>query len=93
MVDRGATTVWERWDGVRRDGVPYESLNHYSKGAVVSFLHRYMAGIRLLDEGPAYRHFRIEPRARRRTVVGRGAHDARMAGSSPLGRSRKADSS
>ena len=41
MVDRGATTVWERWNGVSADGVPHESLNHYSKGAVVSFLHRY----------------------------------------------------
>ncbi len=62
MIDRGATTVWERWDGVRPDGTPFESLNHYSKGAVVSFLHRYVAGIRLLDDaGPAYRHFRIEP--------------------------------
>ena len=47
MIDRGATTVWERWDGVAADGVPHESLNHYSKGAVVSFLHRYTAGIEL----------------------------------------------
>ena len=49
MIDRGATTVWERWDGVRADGAPYESLNHYSKGAVVSFLHRYVAGLVLPD--------------------------------------------
>ena len=62
MIDRGATTVWERWNGIDADGKPYESLNHYSKGAVISFLHRYVAGIRLLDSrGPAYRHFRIEP--------------------------------
>jgi alpha-L-rhamnosidase len=60
MIDRGATTVWERWDGVDADGVPFESLNHYSKGAVVTFLHRYVAGIRLLDGSPGYRHFRIE---------------------------------
>ena len=24
MIDRGATTVWERWNGV--DGIPFESL-------------------------------------------------------------------
>jgi len=54
--------MWERWDGVREDGTPFESLNHYSKGAVVSFLHRYVAGIRLLDDAPAYRRLRIEPR-------------------------------
>ena len=46
MIDRGATTMWERWDGVDADGVPHESLNHYSKGAVISFLHRYVAGLR-----------------------------------------------
>ena len=62
MIGRGATTMWERWDGVREDGTPFESLNHYSKGAVVSFLHRYVAGIRLLDDAPAYRRLRIEPR-------------------------------
>jgi alpha-L-rhamnosidase len=62
MIERGATTMWERWDGVREDGTPFESLNHYSKGAVVSFLHRYVAGIRLLDDAPGYRHFWIEPR-------------------------------
>ena len=52
MVDRGATTVWERWNGVSADGVPHESLNHYSKGAVISFLHRYTAGIELLTSPP-----------------------------------------
>ena len=62
MIDRGATTVWERWNGVDADGVPHESLNHYSKGAVVSYLHRYVAGIELLDDAPAYRRFRIRPR-------------------------------
>ncbi|MGA8722196.1 MAG: glycoside hydrolase family 78 protein [Solirubrobacteraceae bacterium] len=63
MIERGATTMWERWDGMRPDGTPFESLNHYSKGAVVSFLHRYVAGIRLLEDGggAAYRHFLIEP--------------------------------
>ena len=59
MLDRGATTVWERWEGVDADGRPNESLNHYSKGAVIGFLHRYTAGIRLGDD-PAYRTIRIE---------------------------------
>jgi alpha-L-rhamnosidase len=62
MVDRGATTIWEHWEGIDVDGVARASLNHYSKGAVVSFLHRYVAGIQLLDGGPAYARFRIAPR-------------------------------
>src|SRR5258708_34898470 len=40
----GARPVWERWDGIDADGGPFESLNHSSKGAVITFLHRYVAG-------------------------------------------------
>jgi alpha-L-rhamnosidase len=78
MVDRGATTVWERWNGVSAEGVPHESLNHYSKGAVVSFLHRYTAGIESSE--PAYRRFRIRPRP------GGGLTSATAAHESPYGR-------
>ena len=42
MVVRGATTVWEDWDGIGDDGTPKASLNHYSKGAVIAFLHEYV---------------------------------------------------
>jgi len=80
MIDRGATTVWERWNGISPEGVPFESLNHYSKGAVVSFLHRYVAGIRLLDDAPAYRRFRVEPQ------VGGGITWAQAEHDSPYGR-------
>lgn len=60
MIARGATTVWELWDGIDADGVPHESLNHYSKGAVISFLHRYVAGLQRLE--PTWRRFRVHPR-------------------------------
>lgn len=62
MADRGATTVWEMWDGLAEDGTPKHSLNHYSKGAVISFLHTHTAGIQLVDDEPGYRRFRIAPR-------------------------------
>ena len=60
MVDRGATTMWEDWDGVDSSGVPHGSLNHYSKGAVATFLHRYVAGLRPTE--PGYRAFEVRPR-------------------------------
>jgi alpha-L-rhamnosidase len=60
MVDRGATTVWEEWEGVDGRGAPHASLNHYSKGAVASFLHRYVAGLRPVS--PGYRTFDVRPR-------------------------------
>jgi alpha-L-rhamnosidase len=60
MVDRGATTVWEEWEGVDGHRVPHASLNHYSKGAVAAFLHRYVAGLR--PASPGYRTFDVRPR-------------------------------
>jgi alpha-L-rhamnosidase len=59
MVDRGATTVWELWEGVDAGGAPHASLNHYSKGTVASFLHRYVAGLRPVGAG--CRTFEVRP--------------------------------
>ncbi len=51
-VQKGATTIWETWDGVREDGTVHDSLNHYSYGAVSGWLLRGVCGIR-------YTHDRI----------------------------------
>ncbi len=72
------TTIWEDWDGVRSDGTASHSLNHYSKGAVISFLHRYVAGLELVE--PGYRRFRVAPRP------GGGITRARTHHDSPAGR-------
>ena len=74
MIDRGATTVWELWDGVDADGVPHESLNHYSKGAVIGFLHRYVAGLQRLT--PTYRRFRVQPRPGGGLTWARAEHES-----------------
>jgi alpha-L-rhamnosidase len=60
-VDRGATTMWERWDAIRHDGTIHTgamdtnpegqddasmiSFNHYAYGAVVDWMYRNVAGI------------------------------------------------
>jgi alpha-L-rhamnosidase len=80
MVVRGATTVWEDWDGIGEDGTPKASLNHYSKGAVIAFLHQYVAGVRLLDDHPGYERFRIAPRPGGGLMWAEAVHD------SPYGR-------
>lgn len=74
MVDRGATTVWEEWGGIDVDGRPHASLNHYGKGAVISFLHRYVAGLRIVE--PGYRRFRFEPCPGGGLTWARAHHDA-----------------
>jgi len=60
-INHGATTVWEDWNGIDENGVPRASLNHYSKGAVVSWFYEYMCGIQLDPEVPAYKHFLLKP--------------------------------
>jgi alpha-L-rhamnosidase len=59
-VKKGATTVWEDWDGIGEDGTPKGSLNHYSKGAVGSWLYQVVAGIE--PATPGYKHIRFRPR-------------------------------
>lgn len=46
-VKKGATTIWERWDGIDEDGKPRASLNHYSYGAVCGWLFEGVCGIHL----------------------------------------------
>ena len=60
-VTRGATTVWETWEGYKEDGQPLASHNHYSFGSVLEWLYRYSAGINPLYDDPGYHRFEIRP--------------------------------
>ncbi len=64
MIDQGATTIWERWDGwVEGRGFQnpgMNSFNHYALGAVGEWMVRTILGIQPVK--PAYRHFVIQPR-------------------------------
>ncbi len=46
-VKKGATTIWETWDGIRADGTVHDSFNHYSYGAVSGWLFSGVCGINL----------------------------------------------
>ncbi|MHC5263529.1 family 78 glycoside hydrolase catalytic domain [Streptomyces sp. UC4497] len=61
MLDRGATTMWEEWEGVDENGNAHASLNHYSKGAVIQFLHAYVAGLRQHSSSVGWEHFVVRP--------------------------------
>jgi alpha-L-rhamnosidase len=64
-VKMGATTIWERWDGIRPDSsfqTPgMNSFNHYSYGAIGDWMYREVAGIDTYEDGPGYKHSRIRP--------------------------------
>ena len=76
MVDRGATTMWEHWDGID-EARRTSSLNHYSKGAVISFLHRYVAGLRADEDHPGYERFTVAPMPGAGLTHAEAVHDAR----------------
>ncbi len=65
-ITRGATTMWERWDGIRPDSSFEEpsmnSFNHYAFGAVGDWMYRVIGGINLDPAAPGYKHARIAPR-------------------------------
>ena len=62
-VNMGATTVWERWNSILPDGsfnpAGMNSLNHYSYGAVGTWLYTHLAGLRPLE--PGYQRFAVAP--------------------------------
>ena len=64
-VKMGATTIWERWDGIKPDStfeVPsMNSFNHYSYGAIGDWMYRVIAGIDTYDDAPGYKHVKIMP--------------------------------
>ena len=61
MLDRGATTIWEEWEGVDRNGRASASLHHYSKGAVIRYLQTHLLGLRQAEESIAWEHIVIAP--------------------------------
>lgn len=64
-VKMGATTIWERWDGIRPDktfeAASMNSFNHYSYGAIGDWMYRVMAGMDTYADGPGYKHIKIMP--------------------------------
>lgn len=61
-VTRGATTIWESWEGYDSDGEPFASHNHYSFGSVMEWVYRYMVGIDTDILAPGYKKICFQPR-------------------------------
>jgi len=64
-VKMGATTIWERWDGIRPDSSfqtpDMNSFNHYAYGAIGDWMYRVVAGLDTDEDGPGYHHSLISP--------------------------------
>ena len=66
-ISKGATTIWEHWDGIKPNGdiwpVSMNSYNHYAYGAVGDWMYGVMAGINTVEEAPGFRKVHFAPLA------------------------------
>ena len=62
-VDKGATTVWEHWDGILENGdfwsSDMNSFNHYAYGSVIDWVYERAAGIR--PAAPGFARVMVAP--------------------------------
>lgn len=67
QVTKGATTIWEHWDGLKPDGSMWSpdmnSFNHYAYGAIGWWLYTVVAGLMIDPKQPGYKHVIIQPKA------------------------------
>ena len=62
LVDHGATTMWERWNGDQMRGDPsMNSYNHYAYGAVADWIYSYAAGVDALDTDAGFHTIYLHP--------------------------------
>ena len=64
-VNKGATTIWEHWDGIKEDGSLWNTImnsyNHYAYGAVADWVYEKAAGIQTIETEPGFAKARIAP--------------------------------
>ena len=64
-ITKGATTIWEHWDGIMSDGgfwsKDMNSFNHYAYGSVADWIYGVAAGIQVREDAPGYERIRIAP--------------------------------
>ncbi len=69
-VNRGATTVWEHWDGIKADGsfwsAEMNSFNHYAYGAVFDWMFANIGGIRQRENSAGYADVVFAPKPDKR---------------------------
>ncbi len=79
-ITKGATTMWEHWDGIRPDGSMWSadmnSFNHYAYGSVGDWLYGVVCGIRRDEERPGFENIFFEPQPSRRLQWAKGVIDS-----------------
>jgi alpha-L-rhamnosidase len=78
MIDQGATTVWERWDGWTADRgfqtAWMNSFNHYALGAVGEWLYRFVLGLEQAPESAGFGRLIVRPHPGGELTWARGSY-------------------
>ncbi len=61
MISKGATTIWERWDGDTRDPKMNSEALLILTGRLVAWFYQSLAGIDCDPERPGFKHIRMRP--------------------------------
>ena len=77
-VTMGATTIWERWDGIKPDSTFQDpgmnSFNHYAYGAIGDWLYRRVSGLDIAPDGAGYKRILIHPHPGGELEYARASH-------------------
>jgi alpha-L-rhamnosidase len=79
-ITKGATTIWERWDGIKPDGSFQDkgmnSFNHYAYGAIGEWLYCVIAGLEIDPQQPGYKHIIVQPHMGGGLTYARASHQS-----------------
>ncbi len=68
-VNKGATTMWEHWNGIKEDGSFWSdamnSYNHYAYGSVFEWIYVNAGGIDILGDGVGFKKIKLAPKPHR----------------------------
>lgn len=80
MVQNGATTVYERWNGYQQlengEYMLQGSLNHCGLGSVNEFLFRYILGIEADAQNPGFKHIILQPTIGGSLTYAKGSYES-----------------
>lgn len=81
-VNKGATTIWEHWDGIKDDGsfwsADMNSFNHYAYGAVADWMYGVVCGINVDEHAPGFENVLLKPIPDKRLGYAEASIDTRF---------------
>lgn len=64
-ITKGATTMWEHWDGIMPNGnlwpISMNSYNHYAYGSVADWVYGVALGINTVESAPGFKEIYFAP--------------------------------